>query len=100
MADKVLTPAQGTYQKDATDTYWGAGDRVVIKGGTSVEIWEEGNATAYQIKFIGKSGGVELERLIGATGSYYTSLGRDAELTIDIKRQAAGANISIAFLVN
>jgi len=98
MADVTVTPARGTYKKDATAAYWGAGNRIIVKGGTAVEIWDETNVVPYTIKIIGESG-VEAERIVAATGSWYTDLGKDAEVQIDIKRSAAGAAFSVAFLV-
>jgi hypothetical protein len=98
MADVTITPARGTYKKDATAAYWGAGDRIIVKGGTMVEVWDETNVVPYTIKIIG-DGGVEAERVVGASGSWWMELGKDAEIQIDIKRTAAGAAFSVAFLV-
>lgn len=99
MADVILTPGQGTYKKNATAAYWGAGDRVLVQGGTFVEVWDETNLVDYTVQIEGKSGGVTVERLVSASGSWYFELERGDEVYIDVKRTAAGAAFSVAILV-
>jgi len=99
MADVTVTPMRGTYTKEATAAYWGANNQIIVQGGTFVEIWEESNAVAFTVQVTGRSGGVAIERQVGATGSWYAPLGKDTVLTIDVKRSAAGANIDIDVLV-
>lgn len=98
MADVTITPSRGSYQQSATDAYWGAGNQIIVKGASFVEVWEESNSVAFTVQVTGKSGAA-IERQVGVTGSWYCQLGKDAELTLDVKRTAAGAAIDIDFLV-
>jgi len=99
MADVYVNPEVGTYTKVGGAAYWGAGNRIRVRGSGNIELWEESETETFVVQITDEDDNCSVERVVSATGHWYFKLGRDAEIQIDIKSTTAGAPYTMVFQV-
>lgn len=99
MADVYLNPEMGTYSKVGGAMYWGAGDRIRVRGSARIELWEETETEVFVVQITDEDDNCSVERVVLATGHWYFELGRDAEIQIDIHSKTAPGPYTMVFQV-